>query len=133
MAKPDNPNNCATCKHKQHPDGGHCYMFRFEPTEMCAQHTSRTHAPHVLRTERKQMTYETNPRNLLQNGLTVLQVNPDCAAQLDARAKDYGWLYTKGADGRWVTLRKLSDGEIEIAHDQAADMAVLQGTQVRAG
>ena len=79
------------------------------------------------------MDYTTNPRNLLQNGLTLLQVNPDCAAQLDARAKDYGWLYTKGADGRWVTLRKLSDGEIEIAHDQAADMAVLQGTQVRAG
>ena len=78
------------------------------------------------------MDYTTNPRNLLQNGLTLLQVNPDCAAQLDARAKDYGWLYTKGADGRWVTLRKLSDGEIEIAHDQAADMAVLQGTQVRA-
>ena len=79
------------------------------------------------------MDYTTNPRNLLQNGLTLLQVNPDCAAQLDARAKDYGWLYTKGADGHWVTLRKLSDGEIEIAHDQAADMAVLQGTQVRAG
>ena len=79
------------------------------------------------------MDYEVMPSNVLPNGLTLLQVNPDCAAQLDARAKDYGWLYTKGADGRWVTLRKLSDGEIEIAHDQAADMAVLQGTQVRAG
>lgn len=79
------------------------------------------------------MTYTTNPRNLLPNGLTLLQVNPDCAAQLDATAKDYGWLYTKGADGQWVTLRKLPNDEIEIAHDQAADMAVLQGTQVRVG
>ena len=26
------------------------------------------------------MTYETNPRNVLPNGLTLLQVNPDCAA-----------------------------------------------------
>ena len=49
MAKPYNPNNCAACKHKQYPDDGHCYMFRFEPTEMCAQHTSQTHAPQVLR------------------------------------------------------------------------------------
>lgn len=32
-----------------------------------------------------------------------------------------------------VTVRKLSDAEIETAYDQAADMAVLQGTQVRAG
>jgi hypothetical protein len=79
------------------------------------------------------MTYATNPRNLLPNGLTLLQVNPDCAAQLDAAAKDYGWLYAKGADGQWVTLRKMPGDEIEIAHDQAADMAVLQGTQVRAG
>jgi len=32
-----------------------------------------------------------------------------------------------------VTLRKLSDAEIETANDQAADMAVLHGTRVRAG
>lgn len=79
------------------------------------------------------MTYTTNPRNLLPNGLTLLQVNPDCAAQLDGAAKDYGWLYTKGADGQWVTSRKLQSEELETAHDQAADMAVLQGTRVRAG
>ena len=69
--------------------------------------------------------------SLLPNGLTLLQVNPDCAAQLDASHKAYGWLYTKGADGQWVTSRKLSDAEIEIAHDQAADMQVWQGTKVR--
>ena len=78
-------------------------------------------------------SYFQNPRNVLPNGLTLLQVNPDCAAQLDARAKDYGWLYARGADNQWVTLRKLAPGEIEVAQDQAADMAVLQGTKVRAG
>jgi len=67
------------------------------------------------------------------NGLTLLQVNPDCAADLNADRKTYGWLYTRHVDGHWVTLRKLSADEIEIAHDQAADGAVLQGTKVRAG
>lgn len=79
------------------------------------------------------MTYFQHPRNVLPNGLTLLQVNPDCAARLDCEAKDHGWLYTRGADGQWVTQRKLTDAEIETAWDQAADMAVLQGTQVRAG
>ena len=69
--------------------------------------------------------------NRLPNGLTLLQVNPDCAAQLDARSAAYGWLYTRGADGQWVTMRKLSDDEIETAHDQEAGMTVLQGTKVR--
>lgn len=77
--------------------------------------------------------YRQVPMNLLPNGLTLLQQNPDCAARLEPDAKDHGWLYKRGADGQWVTLRKLSDAEIETAYDQAADMAVLQGTQVRAG
>ena len=36
-----NPNNCETCDHKKHPDGGHCYMFRTEPDEVCMIHTLR--------------------------------------------------------------------------------------------
>ena len=79
------------------------------------------------------MSYYTEPRNVLPNGLTLLQVNPDCAIQLDGTAKDYGWLYIKGGDGQWVTHRKVEGAELETAHDQAADMAVLQGTKVRAG
>ena len=78
-------------------------------------------------------TYFTQPRNVLPNGLTLLQVNPDCAAQLDWRHEAFGWLYTKHADGHWVTLRKLLPVEIDEALDQAADMAVLHGTPVRAG
>ena len=62
------------------------------------------------------MTYIRNPRNVLPNGLTLLQVNPDCAASLNQDAKDHGWLYTRHhPDGVWVTLRKLSDAEIETA------------------
>lgn len=78
------------------------------------------------------MTYIKNPNNVLSNGLTLLQQNPDCAARLDPTAKDHGWLYTRGTDGRWVTLRRLSADEVETAYDQSADMVVLQGTQVRA-
>ncbi len=33
-------NNCNTCRHKQHPDGGHCYMFRTEPKPVCQLHTA---------------------------------------------------------------------------------------------
>ena len=79
------------------------------------------------------MNYYTEPGNVLSNGLTLLQVNPDCAIRLDPSAKDHGWLYIKGADGQWVTHRKVEGTELESAYDQAADMAVLQGTKVRAG
>lgn len=75
--------------------------------------------------------YFEQPMNLLPNGLTLLQVNPDCAARLDVEAKDHGWLYTRGADGQWVTMRKLTPEEIETAWDQAGDMKVLNGTKVR--
>lgn len=39
---------------------------------------------------KKNVTYKTSPYNILPNGLTLLQVNPDCAAQLDPQARDYG-------------------------------------------
>ena len=35
-----NPNNCATCDHSKHPQGGHCYMFREAPNIVCGQHTA---------------------------------------------------------------------------------------------
>jgi len=76
--------------------------------------------------------YALEPRNLLSNGLTLLQVNPDCAAQLTYSSHDFGWLYVKGADGQWVTHRKLGALEIDEANDQAADMRVKYGTKVRA-
>ncbi len=41
MSEVPNPNNCDTCGHKKNPDGGHCYMFRGAPTEVCMQHTLR--------------------------------------------------------------------------------------------
>lgn len=46
---PTNPNNCNACGHKQHPDDGWCYMFRFEPTTPCMQHTVRFEAARAQR------------------------------------------------------------------------------------
>lgn len=66
----------------------------------------------------------------IEDGSIICQ---SCAAQLDPKARDHGWLYVKGADGQWVTHRKLESAEIDEANDQAADMAVKQGTPVRAG
>lgn len=40
-ASMSNPNNCEACDHKNIPDGGHCYMFKDEPTEVCMIHTAR--------------------------------------------------------------------------------------------
>lgn len=71
--------------------------------------------------------------NILRNGLTLLQQNPLCAAQLDPQNRAYGWLYTKGACGQWITMRKLSQDEIDIAHEQEVDGVVLQGTTARVG
>lgn len=53
------------------------------------------------------MSYFIDPHNVQPNGLTLLQVNPDCAARLDCEAPDHGWLYTRGPDGQWVKMRKL--------------------------
>ena len=44
-----NPNDCATCRHKRHPDGGHCYMFRLAPTEPCAQHSIQVESLRAMR------------------------------------------------------------------------------------
>ncbi len=79
------------------------------------------------------MSYMVLPYNVLTNGLTLLQINPDCAVKLDPEAADHGWLYVKGPDGQWVTHRRLSAAELEEAYDQASDMAVLQGANLRAG
>ena len=32
-----NPMNCANCQHKPNNDGGHCYMFKNEPSGVCHQ------------------------------------------------------------------------------------------------
>lgn len=76
--------------------------------------------------------YYQEPRNVLPNGLTLLQINPDCAADLRQGSSYFGWLFTRGPEvDQWVTARKLTQREIEDAYDQAADMRVLR--IVRAG
>jgi hypothetical protein len=44
-----NPNNCSTCLHKKDPDGGWCYMFRNEPTEVCGLHTTTYHIGEIVK------------------------------------------------------------------------------------
>ena len=71
---------------------------------------------------------------LLPSGLTLLQYknidkdtdkesHPDTqrdnrlAIQLNPSLRDYGWLYSPGHDGQWVTYRKLSQEELDNAHN----------------
>lgn len=32
------PSDCSQCRHKHHPEGGHCYMFRNKPKGNCGQY-----------------------------------------------------------------------------------------------
>lgn len=75
--------------------------------------------------------YYQDPQNVLSNGLTLLQINPDCAADLRQESQYFGWLFTRGPEvNQWVTMRKLSAREIEDAYDQAATMMVLRIVRV---
>lgn len=80
------------------------------------------------------MKYLDEVRNVLPNGLTLLQVNPDAAADLRQESNYFGWLFNRGPEiDQWVTTRKLSAGEIEEAYDQASDMRVLDAAHQRDG
>jgi hypothetical protein len=68
------------------------------------------------------------PRNRvgINGALTLVQINPQRAADLGAGSAYFGWLFYPGPEvDQWVTLRKLSGDEIEEAQDMAADMMVL--------
>lgn len=74
--------------------------------------------------------YIQEPRNITETGLTLLQINPDLAADLRQESSYFGWLFWHHPDGQWVTSRKLSPAEIEEAYEQSADMNVLDAGQV---
>lgn len=69
--------------------------------------------------------YITEPHNITETGLTLLQINPLRAADLRQESSYFGWLFWRHPDGQWVTERKLDKREIEEAYEQAADMSVL--------
>lgn len=75
--------------------------------------------------------YHFDPMNELANGLTLLQVNPDCAADLRHESPMHRWLYVRHPDGQWVTFRKMSEQEFDQAWDQSCAGEVRQGTKVR--
>ena len=70
--------------------------------------------------------------NQLDNGLVLLQQNPDCAVDLTG-GRFHGWLFTRHPDGQWVSHRKLTGWEVMQAEDQRDAGIVLHGTAVRAG
>lgn len=72
--------------------------------------------------------YITEPHNITETGLTLLQINPDRAADLRKDSRFFGWLFWRHPDCQWVTERKLESAEIEEAYDQASDMAVLDAS-----
>lgn len=39
------------------------------------------------------------------------------AVELDPMNRAYGWVYYKGADGQWVTLRKATEDEMRRADE----------------
>lgn len=72
-------------------------------------------------------------RNILPNGLTLVQQNPDCA--VDLRGGDtHGWLFVRAYEpnGEFITHRKLESWEVMQAEDQQLYGIVQHGTQVRA-
>ena len=75
-------------------------------------------------------TYITNPYNITKEGLTLLQVNPDCAADLRPELPTFGWLYTRHADGHWVTLRKLSPSEIEALVGRLNELGAMSALPI---
>ena len=70
--------------------------------------------------------------NTLDNGLVLLQQNPDCAVDLSG-GKAHGWLFVRGPDGQWVTHRKLAEWEVMQAEDNRDQGIVIHGTKVRNG
>jgi hypothetical protein len=65
--------------------------------------------------------------NQLNNGLTLLQVNPDVAAKL-CGSEHHSWLFTKESEeAPWLPLRKMNSLEVMQAEDQRDYGIVLNG------
>jgi hypothetical protein len=75
---------------------------------------------------RSMSEYYFEPRNILPNGLTLLQINPDCAVDLRVQSPGYGWLYHKGEPDQWISVRRLEPLELRQAREQAEDSQVLR-------
>lgn len=70
--------------------------------------------------------------NQLDNGMTLLQTNPDYAVDLTG-SRWHGWLFARHPDGQWVSQRKLSDWEVMQAEDQRDQNIVIHSPGVGAG
>ena len=66
----------------------------------------------------------------MNDDLTLLQSNPDVACDL-TEGKYHGWLFSRNADGKWFTTRKMSEFEINQAEDQRDSGTVIHSPHVR--
>lgn len=62
--------------------------------------------------------------NALENGLTLVQQNPDCAVDFTG-GRTHGWLFVRGPDGQWVAHHKLTSAEYMQAEDMR-DYGIIQ-------
>ena len=53
--------------------------------------------------------------NILDNGMVLVQVNPERACELSKDSQWYGWLFMHHPDGQWVSCKKLNEEEIKKA------------------
>ena len=71
--------------------------------------------------------YYFEARNVMPNGLTLLQINPDYAVDLRKGSQFYGWLFHRGPEpDQWVSERHLDPLELRQASEQAEDSRVLR-------
>ena len=71
----------------------------------------------------KSANYVTCKENNLDNGLTLIQINPLAAVDLQKRSEYFGYLFLN-TEGEWYPEYKLSDIEIDYAYELSSDMKV---------
>lgn len=68
------------------------------------------------------------PQNVLENGMTLLQVNPDVAIMLDPGHKDFGYVFRR-TRSVWQRSFKIDSIGLAAAYEQEADQRVYDGTE----
>lgn len=115
-----NPNRCETCEHKKRPDGGHCYMFQHEPTDVCMQHTGRK----PLSCDLAIVTERNNPVEI-EGGKTYVRYDEISVRNIPGQRSQKISLYWQGHH----LLDTIVDG---LRLDSDDDVLVLRGFGGRA-
>ena len=134
--------SCATCKYKQHPEGGWCYMFKHEPQGLCEQHrkTEMKH-PHadLLITwlnDTSKVLQVKHKDNSLWSIASTDRINPLTHADSEWRLEPER--VTVGRHSWQKPLDKPTDGPIwafsfEYAHIQELTSELLRARAISSG